>query len=251
MEKRGQIAIFVIIAIIVVAAAIWFLVRPNISAIVSNNIDPTQYMRQCIEPELKKDVPLLLDNGGDFSPSSYTSYNDLKFTYLCYTSENYKPCIVQQPLLVSHFQKELEQKIAPIARGCLQTLKQEYESKGYSVNLGQASVNVTVSPQNIVVETNAKMIVSKEESRSFDKFSVRMQSQSYDLLSTAESIISFESSLGDAETSLYLQYYPNLVIEKLKKGDDTLYTLRNVITQEEFRFATRSLVWPQGYGVLQ
>ena len=39
--------------------------------------------------------------------------------------------------------------------------------------------------------------------------------------------------------------------EKLKKDADTIYTLSNVVSGDEFTFATRSLVWPQGYGVIQ
>jgi hypothetical protein len=64
----------------------------------------------------------------------------------------------------------------------------------------------------------------------------------------ATSIVDFSSTVGDAETLNYVQFYPNLKIEKLKKEGDTIYTLTNVVTNEQFRFATRSLVWPAGYG---
>ena len=70
----------------------------------------------------------------------------------------------------------------------------------------------------------------------------------YDLLLIAESIVQFESTLGDSETTDYLNYYPDLSISKIKLGDGSkVYTLKDVVTNEQFRFATRSLVWPAGY----
>jgi hypothetical protein len=249
MQKRGQVAIFVIVAVVIIAAVIWFLVRPNLT-VFTNEVDPSSYVRQCIEPELKKALPIIMEHGGDYTPTSYVLNNDLQFSYLCYTSENYKPCLVQQPLLVSHVEKQLEQRLTQTARNCIQSLQQNYEQKGYQVTVAQPSVNVSIVPEAVIVDVNAAMTISKDSKQTFSKFVVRLPSQSYDLLTTALSIVQFESTLGDSDTSLYVRYYPNLVIEKLKKGDDTLYTLRNVISQEKFRFATRSLVWPQGYGVL-
>ena len=60
----------------------------------------------------------------------------------------------------------------------------------------------------------------------------------------------FESVLGDSETTLYIQYYPDLKIEKIKRADEgTIYKLSNVVTGDEFTFASRSLNWPAGYGL--
>ena len=71
----------------------------------------------------------------------------------------------------------------------------------------------------------------------------------YDLLLTSTSMVEFESTLGDTETLSYIQYYPDLKIEKLKRNGDTLYTLSNVVTGDKFSFSSRSLVFPPGYGL--
>ena len=92
------------------------------------------------------------------------------------------------------------------------------------------------------------MSITKESTQRFEKFGISIESEIYDLLSIATSIISFESTLGDSETLSYIQYYPDLTIEKIEREGTTIYKLKNVITDEEFVFASRSLVWPQGYG---
>ena len=72
----------------------------------------------------------------------------------------------------------------------------------------------------------------------------------YDLIMTSVSIIDYESTYGDSETTLYMQYYPDLKIEKTKLSDGTtIYVLTNVISKESFTFASRSLAWPPGYGI--
>ena len=104
------------------------------------------------------------------------------------------------------------------------------------------------NPGEIVVDFSYPISITKEETQSFQKFAFSRKSEMYDLLLIATSIVQFESSLGDAETLLYSQYYPDLNIEKIKTNGDTIYTVKNVVTKESFRFATRSLVWPPGYG---
>lgn len=248
MYKRGQVTIFVIIALVIVGIIIAFIAYPRIS-IVSGDVNPSSYLSECINPMLEESLEIVSKQGGSFVPDNYLVYQDEKIQYLCYTAEDYKPCIVQQPLLVRHIEIELKEQIEPQARQCVQDLMEEYERDGYSVQSTPGEVNVSILPGQISVDFNAPMTVTKENTQTFQKFAVSKKSEMYGLLGTAVSIIQFESTLGDSETTLYLQYYPDLKIEKLKRGDDTIYTLSNVITREEFTFATRSLVWPQGYGL--
>jgi len=142
---------------------------------------------------------------------------------------------------------EIESKIRPRARECVGLLKERYEKQGYSVQTTPGDVNVSIVPGNIIVDFVSPMTVTKESTQTFRKFAVAVESELYNLLSTATNIIEFEAVLGDSETTLYLQYYPDLRIDKTKRNGDTIYKLTNVVTEDEFTFASRSLVWPQGY----
>ena len=128
-------------------------------------------------------------------------------------------------------------------------MKEQYERQGYEVSSSPGDLEVNFVPGSLNVEFISPMTISKESTQTFRKFVVSIDSEMYDLLMIAVSILDFESSLGDSETLLYLQYYPDLSIEKVKRNGDTIYTLKNVVTNEEFRFASRSLVWPVGYNL--
>ncbi|MBS3066021.1 hypothetical protein J4229_03180 [Candidatus Pacearchaeota archaeon] len=60
MWKKGQIAIFVIIALAIVGAIIVIVSYPQISTIVSpKEISPQSYLSSCIEPDVKEAVEAL------------------------------------------------------------------------------------------------------------------------------------------------------------------------------------------------
>jgi len=247
-SKRGQLAIFIIIAIVIVAVVLVIFMFPRINLLVAD-VSPSSYLRTCIESDIRNSVERLSVQGGNIEPDNYALYKGERIQYLCYTDEIYSPCKVQQPLLVRHVEKEIKNQVEPRARECVQELKEEYERRGFDVQAAQGEIDVNIVPGEIVIEFLAPMTISKETTQTFQKFAVGIDSEWYGLLSTATSIIQFESTLGDSETVLYIQYYPDLMIEKVRRDDGTtIYELSNVVTEDKFTFASRSLVWPPGYG---
>lgn len=246
MYKRGQITLFVILAIVVVGIVVVIFAFPEVN-VFSTAVNPSAYLHDCIEPQVAAIKETLSEQGGYAVPTHSTLYQDLTLQYLCYTSDNYVPCTVQQPLLVKHIEEEMKQYIEPRARQCLEQLKTQYERKGYGVRSSSSSISVSIIPDRIVVDFNAPLTITKEETQTFQKFGVGIDSNWYDLLLTAVSILQYESTLGDSETNLYISYYPNLRIDKTRRDDgSTIYQLSDVTTDDRFAFATRSLVWPQG-----
>ena len=249
MERRGQVAIFIIIAIVIVGAFVWLVVYPRIPTTLGGaEVNPTAYLRECLQSEFEPALERIMSQGGSITPTHALLYEGTSVEYLCYTDEDYKPCIVQQPLLVNHVALELQSYLEPRASSCMDALIARYRQQGYRVETGARAINVSIAPGSIFILYNAPMVVSKESTQTFRQFSVAHSTELYDLLMIATSIIQFESTLGDSETTYFMQYYPDLKIEKLKKNDDTIYTLTNMISNEKFTFATRSLIWPQGYG---
>jgi len=252
MDKKGQIAIFVIVALVIVGVILVVFAYPQIKNIVApSEISPSQYLKDCISPEVKGAVDILAKQGGDENPVGYINYLDVKVKYLCYVSGYYKTCVIQQPMLMSHFSNELERILTPKINTCARNLIAEYERRGFSVSSSAISSNVSLASGNIKIDFIAPMTITQAETtRTFDKFDVSIESGIYDLLSIATSIVDYEATYGDSETTLYMQYYPNLKIEKIKLEDGVkIYKLTDVVTEESFTFATRSLVWPAGYGL--
>lgn len=251
INRRGQATIFVIIAILIVAAiAISFFMFPGIrETVIGEEFTPQGFLVSCIESGLRENVETLGKQGGEINPEGFVLHNGEKVKYLCYTSKYYETCSVQQPLIKTSFEKELNSISERRARDCINLLKGEYESRGYSVTSGAIKSSVEIKPTVIRVNFDTPLTVTKDETRNFEGFNVEISSKMYDLLYTAQSIINFESEFGDSETSAYMQYYPDLKIEKNILGDGTtIYKLSNVVTKEEFTFASRSLAWPPGFG---
>ena len=250
--KRGQVAIFVIIAIVIVAAVAIIFLYPNLRiGITTGDFSPNNYLSTCMENSVRESIDILSKQGGYRNPEGYLIYNNEKIKYLCYASEYYQRCAVQQPMIKDHFEKELENMIDPEARECFESLKREYERRNYEISASNHQINVSVVPNVIEISLKSDVRVRKDElQENFDEFNIREDSEMYDLLMTAQNIIEFESTFGDSETTLYMQYYPELKIEKTKLGDGSkVYKLTNVVSEESFTFASRSQAWPPGYGL--
>ena len=250
--KRGQVAIFVIIAIVIVViiALLVFSFRKNIGGIFEGTFSPHAYLSDCIEPEVRPAVQLLAEQGSYQNPEGFTTLDGKKIKYLCYTSDYYKTCTVQQPMTKQNFEKELNLMLKGKANQCVKNLISEYEKRGYEVSSGGSNSEVSLIPGKILITFNTPLTVKKTTTQTFNNFEVEMNSEMYNLLFIAQSIIDYEAKLGDSATELYLQYYPNLKIKKILLSDGTtIYKLSDFNTQEEFSFASRSLAWPAGYGL--
>ncbi len=252
MEKRGQVAIFVIVALVIVGAVLVMFMYPEINPFAGpRELSPDRYLSDCIEPEFNNALDVLSRQGGYENPPAYINYIGDKIAYLCYSSGYYKPCVVQQPVLMSHFSNELSRILTPKADTCMRNLIVEYEKRGYSVQYSDISSEVILAPGRAKIEFDSPMTTTLDDvTKEFERFDVDIESGIYDLLGIATSIIDYEATFGDSETRLYTQYYPNLKIEKLKMEHGIkIYKLTDVLTEESFAFATRSLVWPPGYGL--
>jgi hypothetical protein len=250
MSKRGQVAIFVIVALVIVGVlvVVFGFSDSEGDLFQGDEANPEGFLKSCLEPELKKNSQTLALQGGYRNPEGFIIDNGDKIKYLCYTSEYYETCVVQQPLLKEHFEKELSAMIDAKADSCLKTLETEYEKRGYEITIGEGDSEVKTSQGKISVILDSPVTVEKESVQEFDTFEVGVESNMYELLLVSSSMIELEAVYGDAETSLYMRYYPDLNMEKTKLSDGTtIYKIENVITGEEFRFASRSLAWPAGF----
>jgi hypothetical protein len=254
-SKKGQLAIFIIIAIVIVFIIAVVILYPRIKGVfVGTEFTPQNYIKTCLGTEVNNAIILLNKQGGYANPEGFVVYpedgNDEKVKFLCYTSEYYKTCTVQQPLIISHYEQELSKIIEPKAKSCFESLKSEYEKRGYSVTGTLRVVTTEVDLKGIKMTFDASLTLTKDTTNRFDKVEVMLDSQMFNILSIVQSLVKFESTYGDSETTAFMQYYPNLKIEKIKMSDGTkIYEVSDVITKEKFVFASRSLSWPPGYGV--
>jgi hypothetical protein len=251
-QRKAQTTIFIIIAVIVVALAVLIYVfRAEIGeslGLVEKN--PSDFIQSCLQDEIIMLVDTLSLQGGDISPEHYIVYNGENINYLCYTNEYYLTCVVQEPMLKQHIEKELEDEIRSMTRDCFEELKENYEGAGYGVNMKRGDVDVELLPKRIVTTLNYSLALTKgDASETHEKFSVILHNNLYELVSITNSIIELEALYGDIETTTYMTLYKDLKVEKKKQTDGTtIYILTDRNTENKFQFASRSVAWPPGYG---
>jgi hypothetical protein len=247
LNKRAQITIFIIIALaILVIVFLIFINRGNLSTILSGKT-PVQEIKECVEESLKEGVGIISVQGGSVNPQNYYLYQGNKVDYVCYTEEFYKTCVMQKPLLKQSIETELRDYIEPRVNNCMDSIKSSLENKGYSVSLKSPNISVELIPNNIVVNIDSDLILSKDTTESYKSIKTDYASELYDLVMIASSISNWESRYGDSETMNYMMNYPSLKVEKKKQIEGTtIYILTERTSGEKFVFASRSLALPAG-----
>jgi len=254
MRNKGQVTIFIIIGlIIVVLGALIYLFYPQITSTFGGGFkNPQAFMQECLVEDVKDTVGILSLQGGSLRPEHYILYDNSKVEYLCYTNEYYKTCVVQQPMLDSHIEKEIKEELNQEVGACLDSMKKSYEKQGYDVVLQKRDINFDIQLKQIVLESNTSLTLNKGSTQNYDSFRISFNSNLYELISIANNIIEWETKVGDAETTLYMDAYHDLKVEKKKQTDGTkIYILTNINTEEKFQFASRSVAWPPGFGGLE
>lgn len=247
--KRGQIGLFVLIAIAIVIVVLVVLVYPRISGNLTNTVNnPAEYLQSCLEDSVRNNLQMIANRGGYANPAGSLLYQGENIKYLCYTSEYYLPCIVQQPFVKEQLEEEMESLLASEVQGCVNAFVEDSERRGADVSLGNVEFSFVLNPEKIDLLVKAPMTITEDTSRTYNEFAFNYPSNFYDLAILATSIISFEATYGDSEITSYIQYYPNLNIRKIEVEDgNKIYQLENIESQEKFVFASRSLAWPAGY----
>ncbi|HLC86713.1 MAG TPA: hypothetical protein VJH65_00335 [Candidatus Nanoarchaeia archaeon] len=260
-NKKAQLAIFVVIAVVIaVAGVLIFLFYPQIlpgAAPPARVENPAGILQSCLEENLTEIVEKISSQGGDLDPKHYILYKGEKLKYLCYTSQYYVPCVVQEPLIFNHVTSEIKNGISGKVTECFDEMQNFYEEEGYTYDLDadlrniEGAMNLELLPKKVVLTLNTLLTVSKgEEPQRFEKFVILLDNNLYELLSIATSIISFEVSIGDAETTDYMNIYHDLKVEKIVQGEgSTIYILTDRNTGNKFQFASRSIALPPGYGL--
>jgi len=248
MNKRGQVAIFVILALIIVVAIILiFILRRPIDIMVIDEKNPQAFIEKCVSDTVEETVYSLSLQGGDINPKGSVAYDGENITYLCYNANFYGPCANQRPMLIEHIEKELKDSTEGKISNCFETLKTDLEKK-YNVEMDEMILNIGLKPKQIVINIDRNLILTRgEDVRTFNNFNIILNNDIYDLAKIAMEIANQESEFCNFDTLGYMIIYPDYDLDKFRTGDsDTIYTIKNRKTNQEFVFAIRSCVLPPG-----
>ncbi|RMD46112.1 hypothetical protein D6829_00380 [Candidatus Pacearchaeota archaeon] len=241
MEKRAQIAIFVVVGILIVVAAlvVFLWIKPSASfgrGVLS--------FEGCVQDVATDSITALEENVGIDDGITYR-FMGQEIPYLCYTEDYYKTCIVQHALIVENFQRKLKESISEGVQECYSENVERLKKKGLEVVSGDVDFDVFLELGRVRIEINAPTSISGSK---FSKLSVEFASPIYDMLTLTTTIVQYESRFGDAPVDYITNLYPDYLVTKFKMSEGTtIYTIKNKKTGDEIKFASRSLRFPAGY----
>jgi hypothetical protein len=255
MNRKGQVTIFIIVAVVLVAAVLLYFVvkgKNPLDLITPTMPNPSDYIDQCIQGSVLDATNIMLPQGGLINPTNYILYRSNKVEYLCYNQNFYSTCINQEPMYVEHLQQEIKTYIEPKIKDCFFSLEQEYKNKGYSVNSGEISnLKVSLMPKKIQVDFSKKLSITKsEETMNFEKFSERTSSSLYELAVVAQEITSQEARFCNFDYVGYSILYPAFSIQKDQIGSGVtaskIYIINDKASGKSLFIAVRSCAMPGG-----
>ena len=190
MIKKGQITIFIIVAIFIVGIIIGFFVIKNYvkTGEIPSSFDSFQNsFLSCLEYTSNEGIYYIAKHGGyydvPFESSIIYFTEDIPYYYL--NSINYVPSI-------SIVEKELGKYISSNLEGCL--FLENFEGQGFSINVEEYSILTEISNGNINVKMLNTLTVSKgNDTTQFRNLEVDLNYNLKNLHTTSKEIVEMYS----------------------------------------------------------
>lgn len=256
--KRGQVTIFIIGAVVIIAViAFFFLFKQGMIPGISGDgkeIDPNMFLKSCLDEKVKDTTEILLSQGGyisnplnkTFRFNNETEYSQL--SYLCYTQNYYSRCINQQPMLIQHVKDEIYGEISEDVKNCFDELVSRLTEQDYVVDAKYNDFEVKLLPKKIEVDVDGSLTLTKnEQTTKKENFRIFFTTRLYDLAIVVQEIVSQEARFCNFENLGFMLIYPQFNIDRIKTGDlVTIYSVQDRTSKESFNFAIKTCTVPPG-----
>jgi hypothetical protein len=250
MNKKGQMVIFVIIALgIVVGFLIYLALKLNTAGISPTFESPQQFIQKCVRDATLEAVNKMLPQGGFVNVTNYQKWDNINVEYLCQNLGNYRPCISQHPSFINDEKTEIEKYIKPRVENCFSELKAAREKQKETFDYGPMNLSVDLAHDKILVNIGRDTRINvRGESMRIDNYDVIIDSPLYDIVSVANEIAANQAKYCYFEYSGYMTLYPRWIIMVDSMSDSTkIYTIEDKKTGDKMNIAIRSCAIPAGF----
>ena len=249
-NHRGQVAIFIIVAIVIVSGLLLFFFLPDSVRFISlKDEGPKEFIEKCISDSVKDAEGNLIEKNFYLEGRENSILNEgVKVPYLCFVSEFYSTCVPQEPALLGKLKKDIHNAVLPELNRCLASLKKDSERKGYSFSENEGELVISFEDHKIIAVYDGNLFLEKgETSEAVSDFSVEVISPLYNLAKTAGDIVNFESTLCEFDYINWMMYNRDIKISLFVAGDQSeIYTLTDRVSEKKIKFAVKTCVLPAG-----
>lgn len=219
MKKKGQVTMFVIIGIVIVALIVLAIsfrgkiytpaTTDNLNSIM-NDIDND--IGDCLESSLDEYVKKIGLQGGYLNPSSgsYRLWNDTTISYLCYNQVGKRTC-TNRMLTEQDMEEQLANVLKELFPMCfdleddiygrgsaIKTFNVVSEEPEFSVDITQSSVFTSLKFPLTLKAKNSDNVASKEE------FSAKIDAPLGELYQVSQDILDAETMIGYFDVMTYI-----------------------------------------------
>jgi len=252
MNNKGQVTIFVIIAVIIVAviAVLMLINRGNVSVREQDFDNPESYLSTCIRERVIVAIDEMLPQAGFINSEDRVLYNGKEITYLCKNINNFEPCINQYPMYASQLEDEFNKNIKDDVEQCYSSLKQAFSDRNYDVSdSGNLIVESSFKPEVVSVVLKTDITISKgDESKKFSRFDTFVPSKIQGIAFVANEIVAQEAKWCYFNSEGFVLLYPEYDVRAYTMEDTTkIYTVKNKETSETLTMAVRGCALPAGW----
>lgn len=252
MEKRGQITVFVILGIVVVALVVLlFAFRKDIipTSATPENLnsimnDMNDHIEDCLKSSADGPLKRIALQGGYLSvPSgSYRLWNDYTVSYLCYNLPDTESCS-NRMLVSSHMEEEISRAVEEELAKCIDL--DAFSGglfKTYSLTANQQmQVSTSIARDAVLFELEFPITLKSKSTDtvvSRDKFSASVDVPLGELFEVMQDIVDAETSIGRFDTLTYmLSKMSRYTIILNKPYPDKIYQLKLRENDYMFQFA--------------
>ncbi len=251
MNRSGQIAIFVIVGLLIVAAILFiFLIDRTPSITRGQDLDnPESFIDNCIKEQASKEIVNLLSHGGFPDSTDNVLYNGLAIPYLCKNINYYQPCIAQYPRYVTEIKNEILRNFEDDVEQCFASLEQDLISRNYIVDAGPITLTAEIKPEIVHVGIERPFTITKGgSSRKYERFDVFVNTYLYEVSSIAQEIVSQEAKFCYFSNDGFMALYNDFDIVRDVLGESTkIYTIKHKKNGEALTMAIRGCAIPLGF----
>lgn len=235
MEKKGQITVFVIIGIVIVALIVLlysFRSQIPVPFAQANLQDEMQSARaqiqECLKNSAMEPIEKIGLQGGYLStpPGSYRLFNDSAVSYLCYNQVGKNTC-TNRMLTIENMQNELSNAIEEAVPECLEI---DISNSIEFTPPDDYKVTTEIQPSKVIITLNyAVTLVDPKtgDELSEDKFVSALNAPLGDLYNVAMDIVDSEASAGRFDVLSYvLSKMSKYTIYPHKPYPDKIYQIK-------------------------